>query len=612
MLMGRPPASVSTGKTVSSSSRYLLTVFLVIIRMCIGIIPGLNPIWFYASEAFLIAALLASVAGVSEEGSVGKSLVGLVLGLSLYLSGTFLLTALSPFILVQYGVQVAIACLVILGSSLALIFIASVGLLASKKLASSPHSVRLKIVWLVVALLVMGIWFYDVNVTLRDFGVFSLGLPSNELFYYMALVLAGCFFIPRKQLVTAFYFVFGLIFSILGFLIIPGAYFFELTLGIHIRVLGMMSLLLFSVPLRAPTLDGRPHPENILYIAFPLWYLSDMVLGEWSVLVFSVSLPSVIMIAASVYISLKNTESRSVASSIAITVSGVAMYHLGAYLYSQYIFYLLGFIPSPVLGGGDFVVAKILEMAGILFVICGVVFLGSNIRQPIVNTLGERSGALVTGVILSAAGAAIGLLGWWYAVLIFFALVILGSMLVTTSMPRIFRYMYLVSFGCAAILAVLASFGDWLWYLPWFASYAYSPQYVTFHIALAVGVFSLVQHEMAGVPVAPRTSGAPAIEMGPSQADDTSLQPATDAGSIGTIESASAVQRSESLTPGTEILSGSEMDEMAQHWLRRAKAFRDEGMIDEAIRCAEKVTEYEPSNNEVLALLGELKRKQQG
>ena len=149
-------------------------------------------------------------------------------------------------------------------------------------------------------------------------------------------------------------------------------------------------------------------------------------------------------------------------------------------------------------------------------------------------------------------------------------------------------------------------------YLPWLASYTYSPQYVSFYLAMAVGVFALVQHKMADKPIEIKGVESPDIAMDPLEADGASLRPATDAGSIGSIESPMAVQESQSLSPGTEVLSGSDMHEMAQHWLRRAKAFRDEGMIDEAIRCVEKVMEGGPDSDEALALLGELKRKQQG
>ncbi len=590
--MGIRSPTLKIDFNVNDLGRFFPFLLIMIIRCLLGVNTELEVIAFYMAEAILVPLLIVLAANSLRQGSVILGLICMPIGFGMYFGSIYLGLSLPPAVLLEYPVQASIVVLLIVGSSMILFSTVALALWIAK-IVIANHRVQSRIVGLIIAFAVIVLWFREASIFLTNLGVYPMGLPSTELYYYMFLILAGVIFIPRRQGVTVFYFLLGVVLAVWGLQIVSGGMGFNSIVGHSMRVLGTMLAVLFSGSLGSEVLYLQHHPENKILVALPLWYFAEALTS--SVIQFPLSAPRVFLIGLALYVIVKEVTFKddilsSIISSVCMVAGAIAASFaaLQLSLYWEYVFF--GGTP-PLL---DPISSIILSAVSLMFCIYGIVTFGAFLRKKLATSPTNRRVLSITGGLMAIAGFILAessmvvfLFPLYYTDTLFILLVGLGAMLVSMESGRISGAAASLGFAMAVSVA--------------FRSYFYTLVF-TFYPAMLAMIFFGIQHyrtdkkpkSQIRLPVTRRVAPPtpPEIiasdEPAPSFAPPHQVRP-----------SAMPIQRPDPIKEKDE-------ERMATNWYNRAVTFHEEGIIEEAIRSVETALKWVPDHQEALALWKEL------
>jgi hypothetical protein len=362
--------------------------------------------------------------------------------------------------------------------------------------------------------------------------------------------------------------------------------------GHSMRVVGMMFAVLFSGSLGSEVLYLQHHPENKILVALPLWYFAEALTS--SVIQFPLSAPRVFLIGLALYVIVKEVTYKydivtSIISLVCLIAGSIVTFFaaIQIYLYWEWIFFSG---PPPLLNP---IQSIILSSVGLMVCIYGIVTLGAFLRKRLATSPTNRRvlsiiGGLmaIAGLILVESSMVIFLFPLYYTDTIFVILVGIGAMLFSMDSGQITGAA--ASFGFAIAVSVI------------FRAQFYTVVFM-FYPAVFAMIFFGIQHY--------RTDKKPEPQI---RLPVTRRAPPTPPEIIASDEPAPSFAPPRQVRPTvapiqqTDIVRQKDNERMATNWYNRAVTFRQEGVIEEAIRSVEKALTWVPDHPEALALWKQL------
>lgn len=598
-------------------------------------IVNINPEWVYdyvMLNTLCIALFVLSVSYALEDGYKLFGILCFVIGIGLYY-GTLIIILETPTIVLvlRPSLQIALAVLNTTGSAFAFLGAASFGLwLASTPLDTKQTDVKYGALFFTA--IVIFVWIFGMNM---DFPI-----PGIELLYSTILVILSSLFVPRRQFISAFYYVLGLALAFWGLLVIQEVSTFFL--GYYLRIIGTICFILFALPLGSSPIYSQDHPENPLYIITTLWILVEISLIQR---LFIFSPARVFAIYAMIYFSMKILKTKHpVLTGIGILIGFVLAV-------GGVVIYLLGIFINLVVVCGGLTLAVIGHS---LLLFCSFSF-GESLRIRFRERTRIISGI---GLLLVFAGLISGMVGLFsiplgvividlgpisflYLDVLFFVLVSLGSMLIVLK-PRN-AWSIIGAFGFANAPIVL--FSDFfetvqLFYYPLLALMIYfTVQRLRVDTVKMDGVprkkkvipmeitpETLIKSGLEKEPVIRPKESIETIEpvqstdfepdipiVKPPPVEEVSLpepsEPVEVAEVAERVVTDKSIQTEQQVIPVIEGEILSDENRMARNWYNRAFGFLEVGDLKAAINAVETALKWQPDLPQALALKKELSEK---
>jgi hypothetical protein len=205
-------------------------------------------------------------------------ILGLVIGLGVYFGSIILSFSLPPPILLLYEALVALAVMNILGAAISLFYAVSLGLwLSNTRLDLDRKTVKYGAPFL--TLIVVFGWIGVSAMSILGSESYSVTIPGIELLYYILFIVTSSIFIPRRRIITIFFFALGLVITLGGLLLLTRTSTLDsFLLGYYLQLFGGIFITLFALPLGASSISPKVHPESGLYIATTMWFFLEILL----------------------------------------------------------------------------------------------------------------------------------------------------------------------------------------------------------------------------------------------------------------------------------------------------------------------------------------------
>jgi hypothetical protein len=570
---------------------FFLAFLIIVIWSWLSLNLNIDVYAYYIIQTLLVALLIVFSAAPNRRGSRNIGFFGLVIGLAIYMIPVYLFATLPPEVLLLPPVLSELSLMSTLGSGITLFSTTILALWMSSHMPEEGR-ILIKLGAAGVAGVVIFSWIYEVDIILSIIGIYPFGLPGTELFYYIPLIITSSVFIPRRQGIDVFYFFSGIVLVLYGLYLISTNPSFYIITGSSLRVLGMILIILFALPLGAGGLRASSHPEHKIYIALPLWFIAELL--DDSLLDLTFTTPKAVFIALILYVAVKNMKLKQWYLSLIGGIIGASIAIYGAYLhFLAFPFYLAAFLPL------------ILSKIGIFIYLYFVASFGASFRKAIATNPTRRLSLTIIGSVLVSGGFAIGLFSgiailgsepsglFLYSFVdpIFYITVSFGSMIVSLK-PK--QYMGIIS---SLALAILVSIS--------FSRFIFTPLLLYFPV-MAMMIFFGIQWNRAD-----SKSQTPSYTISTQSTVQKPLRP-TAPEIVGGEESAPAPQpQIKEQSPLRQIdqppSPETDAERMFRNWFNRAVAFRNEGQIDEAIQSVETALTWMPGHSGALELLRELK-----
>ncbi len=235
---------------------------------------------YYSMEKVAIAFIILISAFLVNYGSRNFGISSLSTGFGAYFSSIYITFAFPEMILQEAAIQNAMVALMIFGVTLILLGIVSIAMwLSSHVFARSSLTVRLYALAIAATSVLAWFWFVTIPASITNPTAYIIGLPSSELLLYVVLIITSSFFVPRRQGVTIFYFLLGLIITLYGINLYDSnqswltPFYFPIFLSIGSVLIGSTAL-----PLGTGESFSEHHPEHSIYVALTLWYILEILL----------------------------------------------------------------------------------------------------------------------------------------------------------------------------------------------------------------------------------------------------------------------------------------------------------------------------------------------
>ena len=373
---------------------------------------------------------------VLRDGDENLGLYSLTIGVCIYF-GSFIVTSGLPLVLLlDYETRAILALLNTIGASISLFGAVSLSLwLSNTRLNHEQKEVKYGAPILTVILVL--VWI-GVEASLILPGTFLATLPGVELLFYIGLIMTTSIFIPRRQLISIFFFTVGLCITLGGLLILTRAASLDaFLLGFSLRISGTILLILFALPLSASSTSYKAIPESGLYITAVTWFFLEILYGG-SLFPFSVF--RVLAMVIIIILALRGLRISSFTNMMIGMIVGAELAIIGFYMYTMA--YLL-----PM--------KSTLEYAGLALTIASITLcmfctlsLGESIRLKIKD---NRNATFGMGLILILAGLACGIsalflpLFYFSMDILFLILTGLGSMLILIKPRKTLNYIFIIA-----------------------------------------------------------------------------------------------------------------------------------------------------------------------
>ncbi len=234
---------------------------------------------YYMMAMIAIAFIILISAFLVNYGSRNFGILSLSIGSGAFATYIRLATTYIPNPAQVAFVQSALLALMIFGETLILLGTVSIAMwLSSHVLARSSLTVRLFALAIAGASVLVWFWFIAIPATLTDSVVFASLVPSFGILLYIILIITSSFFFPRRQGITLFYFLLGLVLTLYGFSMFVDTP--PLNTPFTFPVIVSLGTVLFTstaLPLGTGKTFYEHHPEHTIYIALTLWYILELV-----------------------------------------------------------------------------------------------------------------------------------------------------------------------------------------------------------------------------------------------------------------------------------------------------------------------------------------------
>jgi len=386
-------------------------------------------------SAFII--VLSSIA--LKNGNENLGLYSLAIGFCMYFGSIIIFYGLPITLLLEYEIRVSLALLNTIGATISLFGAVSLGLwLSNTRLDPDRKEVKYGAPIISAVILLGWIGLATLMILPEAYAAtFVASIPGIELLFYIALILTTSNFIPRRQVMSIFFFTVGLGVTLGGLLILTRASSLDaFLLGFYLRIFGTILLILFAVPLSASSTSYKAIPESGLYITAATWFFLETLFGGDS---FPYSVFRVFAIIMIILISLRALRISNPTNMTIGMIIGAELAVIGFYIFTMA--YLLPMEAT-------------LEYAGLALTITSLTLclfctlsLGESLRRKFKD---NRNMTLVLGLVLILSGLAFGIsalflpLFYFSLDVLFLLLTGLGSMLIVIK-PSILNYIFIIA-----------------------------------------------------------------------------------------------------------------------------------------------------------------------
>ncbi len=634
MSKGRTYSAGPIEFSIENVMRFIPAIAIVGLWCLLSVNSDIDLLSFLMFQAIFVALFIISSAYALEDGTKNVGLVGLAIGLGVYYGSIYLGFTLPISILVLYYVQVAIAIMNVLGTAIGLFGAVAFGLWFARD-GIRRDSLGAKYGAPLLGCIVLIVWILLASITI---GFPTPIIATLELFFYILLIVVSSIIIPRRQFITIFYFVLGLVLALWGLLNLgPEISLDYYILGYYFRVIGVALISLFTLPLGVSSIYEDRRPEGPLYMIVTLWFFTSFFIPSISAILSPVR---VVAIVGVLFFSMKNLRTKS---SIFIML-GIIIGFLAPFVDVGLTFLLMmGMISYIVAIAGTFgawvvcttiFIFSILSLGGILRT-----RLGANQK----TTLGIGLLFVIAGLVSGLAGLVLFPADILLFDTLFLALVGLGSMLIVIKPGKIMYFGASIGFAMTTMLLVERMF----------SMTTTDSLRLFFYPSLLLMIFCTIQQSRADTkwlerrvakrkkkvvpmditPESVRKAGlystkkkteAPeqpveTIEPVPSTVSEESEvvqplepveQPVLEVKVEEPVEeevSENAISTVQKRIPEGESLPDEQR--MARNWYNRAFGFLDVGDLEAAIKAVETALKWHPDHPQALALKKELSEK---
>ncbi|MFW9975268.1 MAG: hypothetical protein ACFFDQ_08395 [Candidatus Thorarchaeota archaeon] len=381
----------------------------------------------------LVVVLSSFVLGNGDE---NLGLYSLTTGICIYFGSFIVFNGLAPSLLLEYEPRAIFALLNTIGASISLFGAVSLSLwLSNTRLNHEQKEVKYgaPILSAIVVLVWIGI---ATSLILPD--TFIATLPGVELLFYISLIMTTSIFIPRRQLLSIFFFTIGLGITMGGLLILTRANSLDaFLLGFYLRIFGTILLILFALPLSAISTSYRTIPESGLYITAATWFFLEILLAGNS---FPFSFFRVFAVIVIIILALKTVRINSPTNMTVGMIVGAELAAIGFYIFTMA--YLLPMKTTVEYAG------LALTITSLTLCLFCTLSLGGSLRRKFKD---NRNMTLVLGLVLILSGLAFGIstlflpLFYFSLDVLFLVLTGLGSMLIVIKPSKVLNYIFIIA-----------------------------------------------------------------------------------------------------------------------------------------------------------------------
>jgi len=381
----------------------------------------------------LVIVLSSMVLGSGDE---NLGLYSLTIGVCLYFGSLIASYGLPLGLLLEFEIRALLALLNAIGASISLFGAVSLSLwLSNTRLNYEQKEVKYGAP--ILSAIVVLVWI-GIDTALILPGAILVTLPGVEILFYIGLIMTTSIFIPRRQIMSIFFFTVGLGITMGGLLILTRASSLDaFLLGFYLRIFGTILLILFALPLSASSTSYRAIPESGLYITAATWFFLEILFGGNS---FPFTVFRVFVIIVIIILALKTLRINSPTNMMVGMIVGAELAVIGFYIFTMA--YLL-----PMKTAAEYAGLALTITSLTLCLFCTLSF-GESLRRKFKDS---RNMTLVLGLALILSGLAFGIsalflpLFYFSLDVLFLVLTGLGSMLIVIKPSKVLNYIFIIA-----------------------------------------------------------------------------------------------------------------------------------------------------------------------
>jgi len=385
---------------------------------------------------FFCALIIILSSFALRNGNQNLGLFSLAIGFCLFFGSIVIFYGLPLILLLEYEIRVSLALLNAIGAAISLFGAVSLSLwLSNTRLIHDQKEVKYGAPVLFIAILLT--WIGLATLWIQP-ETFVATIPGIEFLFYIGLIITTSIIIPRRQIISIFFFCIGLGITMGGLLILTSASSLDAyLLGYYLRIFGTLLLILFALPMSASSTSYIEIPESGLYITATVWFFLEILLTGTS---FPFSVFRVLAIIVIIILSLRNLRINMPILMALGMIAGAVLAIFG--------FYVFSIAQSTSLRSTLEYAGLALTVASMTLLMYSTLSLGESLRLKLRN---NRGATLGIGLILILSGLACGIsalflpLFYFSLDVLFLVLTGLGSMLIVIKPSKVLNYILVIA-----------------------------------------------------------------------------------------------------------------------------------------------------------------------